>query len=102
MDWEKIKYSKCPNCEQQGIPAFSKIAGKYTRRVECKHCGKKYKVNIMLNCFKNIGIALLTSGVAILFEKYIFELPMSFWVLMMLIELAIFEYFAPLEKLGED
>lgn len=56
----------------------------------------------MLNCFKNIGIALLTSGVAILFEKYIFELPMSFWVLMMLIELAVFEYFAPLEKLSED
>ena len=40
IDFEKIKYSKCPTCKEHGIPAFSKISRRHNPTLKCKYCNK--------------------------------------------------------------
>ena len=97
MILEKIKYSKCPACQKHGIRAFFK-SGKYTYKLTCKYCAKKFKINIALNTFINIFIATLVGLIAFVVNKYIILMPLWFWWGIAIILLLLFDYFAPLEE----
>lgn len=97
MFLEKIKYSKCPSCKKYGIRSFFK-SGKYTYRLTCKYCKKKYKINIALNTFVNIFIAIFVGSIAWGVNKHIFPMPLWFWMGIAIILLLCFDYFAPLEE----
>ena len=97
MMLEKIKYSKCPACQKYGIRAFFK-SGRYTYKLTCKYCAKKFKINIVLNTFINIFIAILVGWIAFVVDKYIISMPLWFWLGIAIVLLLGFEYFAPLEE----
>ena len=97
MSLEKIKYSKCPSCKRHGIRAFFK-SGKYTYKLTCRYCSKRFKINIALNTFVNIFIAILVCSIAWVVDKHIIPMPLWFWIGIAAILLLCFDYFAPLEE----
>lgn len=97
MSLEKIKYSKCPSCKRHGIRAFFK-SGKYTYKLTCRYCSKRFKINIALNTFVNIFIAIFVGSIAWVVNKHIIPMPLWFWMGMAIILLLCFDYFAPLEE----
>lgn len=98
MNLEKIKYSRCPACKQHGIKAFLK-GGKYTYKLTCKYCQKKFKINMVLNTFVNIFVAILVGTLALTVNKYIIPIPLWVWGAIAVIILLGFDYFAPLEEI---
>ena len=98
MSLEKIKYSKCPTCKKHGIRAFLK-SGKYTYKLTCKYCSKKFKVNIVLNTFVNILIAIFVGSMAFMINKYIVSMPLWLFMGIAIVLLLCFDYFAPLEEI---
>ena len=98
MRLEKIKYSRCPSCKKHGIRAFFK-SGKYTYKLTCKYCSKRFKINIALNTFMNIFIAVFVGVVSFVVNKYITIIPLWIWLSIAIILLLCFDYFAPLEEI---
>jgi hypothetical protein len=97
---DKIKCSKCPSCQKHGITAFFK-SGRYTHKLTCKYCSKKFKINIALNTFVNIGVALSVGLIAVFVNDYIIPMPLWFWGIVAVVLLGCFQYFAPLEEIEE-
>lgn len=62
MKLEQIKYSKCPNCKNKGLPFF-KIGSPGDPVLTCKCCGKKYKFNSAVSITITITVAVLVVGV---------------------------------------
>ena len=98
MSFEKIKYSKCPNCKKHGIPAFSKLSRVYNPDVQCCYCKKIYSVNIALSKLVGISIAFLVGIIGNIFNKYVTPIPFFVWVLPIIFLYLLFEYYAPLEE----
>ena len=96
IDFNKIKYSKCPACKKHGISAFNKIGYRYNPVVECHYCKKKFSVNIALSIIMKIVISIFVGAIAIIVDTYIVKVPLLIWAIIALILLFLFEYFAPL------
>ena len=101
MTLEQLKYSKCPSCKKHGITAFFK-SGRYTYKLTCKHCSKKFKINSVLNYVVKIGIAISVGLLAAFVNEYIAPTPLWFWIPAIIVLLLCFQYFAPLEELEES
>ncbi len=101
MTLEQLKYSKCPSCKKHGITAFFK-SGRYTHKLTCKHCSKKFKINSALNVFAHIGIGIFVGLIAVFVNEYIVPTPVWFWIPAIIILLLCFQYFAPLEELEKS
>ena len=101
MTLEQLKYSKCPSCKKHGIRAFSK-SGRYTYKLTCKHCSKKFKINSVLNVFAHIGIGIFVGLIAVFVNDYIIPVPLWFWGIVAIALLGCFQYFAPLEEVEES
>ena len=99
MNFEKIKYSKCPSCKKHGIPAFRKIGHRYNPAVTCRYCGKSFSVNIVLSIFMKIAIGLFVGGIAFAAKTYLFDVPLLIWTILMLFLWFLCEYFVPLEEI---
>jgi hypothetical protein len=97
MTLEQLKYSKCPSCKKHGITAFFK-SGRYTYKLTCKHCSKKFKINSALNVFAHIGIGIFVGLIAVFVNDYIIPVPLWFWGIVVIALLGCFQYFAPLEE----
>ncbi len=101
MFFEKIKYSKCPNCKKHGISSFCKTGYKYSPKLVCKCCGTKYRVNFALSSIIKLFIAFLIGIIANIFNRYVYEIPFWIWIVLGLFLLGLYEYFTPLEKSSE-
>ena len=99
INFEKIKYSKCPSCKKHGIPAFRKIGHRYNPAVTCRYCGKEFSVNIVLSIFMKIAIGVLVGSIAFAVKTYLFEVPFLIWIILMLCLWFLCEYFVPLEEI---
>ena len=70
MNFEKLKYSKCPHCKKYGIGVMRGV-GKTTTYVEtCKYCGKKYRVNWAL-------AFLLKNFITFIFNFFLFTFQIN-------------------------
>lgn len=98
INFEKIKYNKCPACKKYGILAFSKISHGHNPVVKCKFCGKQYSVNVAYSIILKISIAVFLGVTALIFDKYLISLPIWFWIIMAIILYFVVEYFAPFEE----
>ncbi len=80
MNFEKLKYSKCPHCKKYGIGVMRGV-GKTTTYVEtCKYCGKKYRVNWALAFLLKIFIPCICYGICLIINTYIIKIPT--WIIM--------------------
>jgi DNA-directed RNA polymerase subunit RPC12/RpoP len=43
---EKLKYSKCPHCGKYGVPFYRRLSFFKKHGLECKYCGKKFKLKL--------------------------------------------------------
>ena len=100
LDWNKIRYSKCPNCKKHSIPAFSKISGKGVRSristpsiVECENCKKQY----IANGFLVFLIQMITWILAIVL-CWLLHFPIWAGIILPILLLLAFEYFLPLKE----
>jgi hypothetical protein len=101
MNFEKIKYSKCPGCKKHGIHSFKKIYRRHNSILTCKCCGGKFQVNFALSIIVKIIGAIVWGILASIFNKYIFFIPIWIWFLTFIVAFLLFEYFAPLEEVKE-
>ena len=100
MNLQKIKYSKCPSCKKYGIRAFFK-SGRYTYKLTCKYCKKKFKINIALNTLVTLTIAIVLASIFYYLKKNFVEIPLWVGGVFAAILLLIFDYFAPLEEMDD-
>lgn len=98
MDFEKIKYCKCKNCNKYGIPAFRKIGYRSNPDVRCKHCGKLFEINFFLAFIIKIGVPIFWGVIGNLFITYMYDIPWWIFAIPTIPTLYILEYFAPLEE----
>ena len=102
MNLDKIKYSKCPNCRQNGISAFMKLSKHHNPVLICKHCKKKYKVNFGLSLIVYLTVSIIFGFLAHFINTYIIHIPLWLWGILIAISLLFFEYFAPLEDIENE
>lgn len=96
MNIERLKYSKCPNCKRRGLSGFRKTGYKYNPVLECEYCKKKFKVNRALSVTVDIGMAVI---IGLIGQKT--GMPLWICCIILLLLLAVFEYFAPLEEIED-
>ena len=79
MNFEKLKYSKCPHCKKYGISASRGIQYHYTSVEICKYCGKKYRVNWALAFLLKCLFAFIYGGFFLIINTYIIQVPL--WII---------------------
>ena len=105
MDFKKIKYSKCPNCGEHGIPLL-KSSKNHNLKLICKHCGSRYKVNRALTITVELAAAFFVAiPLRLILKKLLIPQDNLIFPVICLAFLVIyiaFQYFAPLEELDEE
>lgn len=101
---ENLFYGKCPNCHKNGIPRFFRVGKIQNFKLECKYCGKTYKVNRFLSIIMYLAIFII-EAIFIKIYKYISnntEFPTLFVVLTVFIAISIVNAFLPLEEFNNS
>lgn len=100
LDWNKIKYSKCPNCKKHSISAFTKVYHKGRSPIatagiiECENCGKQYITNNFLVVLAQIAMLILAIVLC-----WLLHFPIWAGVILPIFLFLIFEYFLPLKEI---
>ena len=99
LNWNKIKYSKCPNCKKHSISAFTKVfpTGRSpiatASIIECENCGKQYIANNFL-----VILAQIIAWILAIVLCWLLRFPIWAGILLPIILLLVFEYFLPLKE----
>ncbi len=93
LDVEKLKFSRCPNCRNFGIPAGVRFSRSGSLKLTCKYCKKTYRVNPAFGFFLKVIVIFFVCFLG--FGKF-------FGVLFAFLLLTILGYFAPLQEVDED
>ena len=105
MNFEKIKYSKCPNCKKYGINSSGKIGIRVCIPVKCKYCKKIFVINSALRIIILIFSPLVGGGIAIFLQRFFDEsskFPDIIGLLFAIVVLLFCEHFAKLEELTDE
>ena len=97
MDLKKLRYSKCPHCGMHGIDAFLKTTKNGTNELQCRCCGKHFKVDIGISIISKIAI-ILVMAIPISIFKSVLE---WIWYVMGILLFLLVEYFLPIEPIDE-
>ena len=102
MNFDVIRFSKCPDCKKHGIPGFSKFAHGHNKVVSCKHCGGRFITKISTS----LSFYMISGGVmailACLVNGFIYPVPLWVWGIVMFFSFFVFEYFSPMVKAEKD
>ena len=98
---EKLKYSKCPNCNKYGLLAWGKTSRGRSPIIACEFCHEKFRINYALSVVAIFSIPLLWAFLARFLNANGVLIPNFFYFLMCLISFSVFEYFAPLERVNK-
>ena len=105
MNFEKIKYSKCPNCKKYGINSSGKIGIRVCIPVKCKYCKKIFVINSALRIIILIFSALVGGGLAAFIQRFFDEsskFPEIIGLFVAIVVSFICEHFAKLEELTDE
>lgn len=98
MKFEKLRYSKCPNCKKYGIGAMRGV-GRATTYVEtCRYCGKKYRINWALAFLLSVFIAFFIGIVGLIINTYIMKIPTPILWPVCIISYYLVFHFCPMEE----
>ena len=105
MNFEKIKYSKCPNCKKYGINSSGKIGIRVCIPVKCKYCKKIFVINSALRIIILIFSPLVGGGIAIFLQRFFDEsskFPDIIGLFAMIVVFLFCQHFAKLEELTDE
>ena len=105
MNFEKIKYSKCPNCKKYGINSSGKIGIRVCIPVKCKYCKKFFVINSALRIIILIFSPLVGGGIAIFLQRFFDEsskFPDIIGLFAMIVVFLFCQHFAKLEELTDE
>lgn len=105
MNFEKIKYSKCPNCKKYGINSSGKIGIRVCIPVKCKYCKKIFVINSALRIIILIFSALVGGGIVVFIKRFFDEsskFPEIIGMFAMIVVSFFCEHFAKLEELTDE
>lgn len=94
-----ILYNKCPNCDRRGIFSFGKLGGNIPPLLECKHCKKTYRVNVVLSILAKIIPAIFFGVIGFILKKYDIYIPSWLLIIAAILTILIFDRFAPFEEI---
>ena len=98
MNFEKLKYSKCPHCKKYGISASRGISRASTYTVSCKYCGKKFRVNSALAFLLTIAIVFIYYSIYALLNILSINIPVLIIGILAGISVLFSERYWPMEE----
>ena len=101
MNFDKLRYSKCPHCHQHGLPAFMKTVRHSGLVLTCKHCQHKFFLSRFVYVLAVLAIAVGGGLISLLISSCGISVPFWLTAIVAVVLVLMFEYFAPLEKLDE-
>ena len=101
MNFDKLRYSKCPHCHQHGLPAFMKTVWHSGLALTCKHCQHKFFLRRFVYVLAALAIAVAVALISRLISFFGIPVPLWLMAIVVIALVLMFEYFAPLEKLDE-
>lgn len=100
---KKLKYQRCPNCKEYGLPAWNKTYRNFNPTYQCPYCKNFYKVNIALSTGAKYIVLFLMFLFLFLFEKlFSYDMPFIIYIALALFSFTLMVYLLPYEKRYDD
>ena len=105
MNFEKLKYSKCPHCKKYGIKALRGVGYNSNHEQTCLYCKKRYRMNWALSFLLKISILCFYGIMGLIIHTYFSKISTELVVIILtLLAIASFYFIiriCPMEEVKE-